>query len=148
MLNERVTPRLLALHELYLKCSIDAMTRSTYRKIRGLDSFDRVTANLRAFAQRAEGKPHIRMVLVYVVMRENMGEVLPFIDFAKAFRPFRIDFQPVCHVSDWHVTNNTGWVFDGREQSVEFFRDEYNDLMRQAAAKCDREGLSHAINLV
>jgi molybdenum cofactor biosynthesis enzyme MoaA len=148
ILNERLASRLLALHELNLKCSIDAMTRAKYFKIRGMDSFDRVTGNMRRFAQLAADKPHIRMILVYTVMRENLAEVLPFIDLAKEFRPFRVDIHPVRHVSGWHVTNDTGWVFDGKEQSCEFFTDEYNEVMRQAAAKCDREGLRHDIHLV
>jgi hypothetical protein len=74
-------------------------------------------------------------------MRENLNEVLPFIDFVKSFSPYRIEFHPVRHVVDWHVTNNTGWIFDGAEQSCEFFRDEYNSAMEQAAAKCEEEGI-------
>ena len=147
MLNERISPRLLALNELNLKCSIDAVNRETYFKIRGRDVFDRVTSNLQRFAAGAHDKPHIRMILVYVVMRENLNEVLPFIDFAKTLVPHRVEFHPVRHVSTWHVTNDTGWVFDGREQSCEFFRDEYNDVMRQAAAKCEREGLTYEVHL-
>src|SRR5438132_9384122 len=39
ILNDRVVPKLLALHELNLRCSIDAATRETYHKIRGMDAF-------------------------------------------------------------------------------------------------------------
>lgn len=148
MLDQKISPRLLALHELYLKCSIDAVTRSTYFKIRGTDWFERVTCNLKRFSSLAQDEPHIRMELIYVVMRENLNEVLPFIDFAKTLFPYRVQFQPVKHVIDWHVTNNTGWVFDGKEQSCESFRDEYNEVMRQAAAKCKREGIRYEVQLV
>lgn len=148
MLTPKVTPRLLALHELELKCSIDAATRSTYHRIRGRDVFDRVVTNVTNFSAVAHDQPHIRRILVYVVMRENLNEVLPFVDFAKALDVYRVDFQPVKHVSRWKVTNGTGWLFDGREQSCEFFRDEYNSVMREAAAKCDRLGLRHDVQLV
>src|SRR5262245_26092297 len=147
-LDETMARRLLSLHELYLKCSIDAVTRTTYRKIRGTDVFERVTAFLRRFAELAQDQPHIRLILVYVVMRENLPEVLPFIDFAKTLHPHRIEFHPVRHVRDWHVTNNTGWIFDGKEQSCESFSEEYKAVMRQAAAKCKQGGLTYEVILL
>lgn len=142
MLNDRVTDRLLALHELYIRCSIDAMTRTTYHRIRGVDAFDRVTSNLLRFSREARGWSHIRMIPVYVVMRENLGEVVPFLDFARTLAPYRVEFHPVRHVARWNVTNGTGWVFDGQSQSCEFFRDEYNAVMREAAARASGEGIS------
>lgn len=148
MLTGKVVPKLLSVHELFLKCSIDAVTPSTYFKIRGTDWFERVTSNLMIFSDLARNKPHIRIELNYVVMRENLREVLPFIDFAKTLRPFCVQFQPVRHVTDWRVTNNTGWLFDGKEQSCESFREEYNGVMRQAAEKCSREGLKYEVQLV
>jgi molybdenum cofactor biosynthesis enzyme MoaA len=148
MLNERFTPRLLALHELNLKWSIDAVNEHTYRKIRGRDHFGRATSNARRFAELVRDKPNIRLIPVYVVMRENVDEVLPFVDFIKTFRPARIEFHPVRNVRDWVVENGTGWTFDGADQTCESFADEYNDVMRQAAAKCEQEGLDHEFHLV
>lgn len=145
MLNERVTPRLLSLHALNLKCSIDAATRGTYRKIRGRDHFDRVVANMRRFSELARGKSNIQMITNYVVMRENLHEVVPFVDFAKSLALHRAEFHPVRHVENWQVSNGTGWHFDGQTQSCQFFRDEYNDVMKQAADKCNREGLTHEV---
>jgi hypothetical protein len=54
-----------------------------------------------------------------------------------------VEFHPVRHVTQWVVDNKTGWRFDGKEQSCEFFADEYNSMMKQAAAKCEKEGLSY-----
>jgi len=148
-LTGHVAQRLLGLHELWLKCSIDAATRETYRRIRGTDVFDKVTAHIEAFCRLADSRPHIRPILVYVVMRENLDEVLPFVDLAaERLRPFRIHFNPVRHVSGWQVSNGTGWQFDGLEQSCEYFADEYNAVMREAAAKCERLGLRHDVTLV
>ncbi len=148
MLNEKLSQKLSSLHGLNLKCSIDAVTPSTYFKIRGTDMFERVNTNLVRFSSLAKNKPNIKQILVYVVMRENLSEVLPFIDFAKTLFPYRIEFHPVRHVINWHVTNNTGWMFDGREQSCEFFREKYNGVMRQAALKCEMEGISHEVLFV
>jgi molybdenum cofactor biosynthesis enzyme MoaA len=146
MLNERVIPGLLALHELDLKCSIDAATRATYHRIHGRDHFDRVTANMAHFADVKRARPQVRMIPHYVVMRENLHEVVPFIDFAKTLAPHRIEFDPVRHVDGWHVENGTGWTFDGRDQSCQSFRDEYNDVMSRAARTCEREGLRHEVH--
>jgi sulfatase maturation enzyme AslB (radical SAM superfamily) len=148
MLNGAIAEKLLSLHELYLKCSIDGVTRSTYHRIRGTDWLDRVATNLRTFSDLVADKPHLRMELIYVVMRENLHEVLPFIDFAKPLHPYSVQFRPVRHVMDWHTTNGTGWVFDGREQSCESFRDEYNGVMRLAAEKCAREGINYEVQIV
>ena len=141
MLTARLTSRLLALHRLHLKVSIDAATRDTYRKIRGVDAHGLVTANLERFSAAAGGRGNVHLILVYVVMRENLAEVVPFIDFARTLHLDRVEFHPVRHVNTWRVSNDTGWVFDGRAQSCESFRDEYNQVMTEAAARCEREGL-------
>jgi len=145
LLNEEISLRLLALHELNLKCSIDAASGSTYYRIRGTDMFQRVTDNLRRFSDRARTRPNIHIIPVYVVMRENLGEVLPFIDFAQVLHPHRVEFHPVRHVTKWYVTNNTGWKFDGREQSCEFFRDDYNSTMKQAALVCESKQMTYEV---
>lgn len=148
LLDDRISPRLLALHELNLKCSIDAMTSTTYLRIRGRNQFDRVTGHLRRFADLAQGKPQIRMIPVYVVMRENLHEVVPFIEFAKTIRPYRIEFHPVRHITDWVVDNGTGWTFNGREQTCEAFMEIYNDVMEEAASVCEREGIDCEVHLL
>jgi MoaA/NifB/PqqE/SkfB family radical SAM enzyme len=84
VLKDELRAKLLRLHELNLKWSIDAATPATYFKIRGTDVFQRVVANMVQFASASKDQPNIRKILVYVVMRENLGEVLPFIDLRLA----------------------------------------------------------------
>ena len=145
MLSGKILEKLLLLHELNLKCSIDAAQASTYYRIRGVDDFERVTENMKNFAERARNLPHIRMLPIYVVMKENLNEVLPFIDFAEPLSPYRVEFHPVRHVINWHVTNGTGWNFDGKEQSCEFFAEEYNSVMQKAAERCEQANLSYEV---
>lgn len=142
MLDEKISQKLLSLYELNLRYSIDAATSTTYYRIRGTNWFDRVKANLERFSSLAQDKPNIKQIFNYVVMRENLNEVLRFIDFAKPLSPDRIQFNPVRHVTNWIVTNKTGWEFNGKEQSCESFREDYNSMMKQAATKCEKEGLS------
>jgi len=131
-LDGAISKRLLNLHELHLKCSIDAATREMYWRIRGTDAFDGVVENIRRFAEVARQRSHVKLILVYVVMRENLSEVLPFIELFKDTDLERIEFHPVRHVSDWVVENRTGWTFHGAQQSCEAFPGEYNEIMNRA----------------
>jgi molybdenum cofactor biosynthesis enzyme MoaA len=144
-LTEKLTRVLLTLHRLELKCSFDAATRNTYKQIRGLDIFDRVMINIERFSKAANCRPEIKLIFHYVVMRQNLEEVLPFVALMSRFRPYRLEFLPVRHVSNWQVSNETGWVFRGRDQCCEYFKDEYNDVMRQAAAACEANGLGYEV---
>lgn len=141
MLGGKIDDRLLSLHELHLKCSIDAVTRETYRRIRGRDHFLRVTDRLSRFADRARARPSIRLIPVFVVMRENLHEVVPFLDFAATLSPERVEFHPVRHVGSWLVENGTGWTFDGSQQVCEAFPDEFNETMRAASARAAELGI-------
>jgi MoaA/NifB/PqqE/SkfB family radical SAM enzyme len=143
MLTETLIRQLLTLRQLNLRCSIDAATAETYRRIRGTDSFERATNNMRIFSEMAQDYPDHRQILIYVVMRENLREVLPFVDLAHAISADELQFHPVRHVSDWQVENGTGWHFNGKEQSCESFREEYNRVMQHAAEKCTLLGLQH-----
>jgi MoaA/NifB/PqqE/SkfB family radical SAM enzyme len=148
MLNDRMTDRLLALHELNLKWSIDASTAATYQRIRGRNHFLRVTSHMERFAQLARDKPNIRIIPVYVVMRENLDEVVSFVEFVREFDPFRIEFHPVRHVGGWTVTNGTGWVFEGKDQICESMPDRYNDMMRQVKGVCDELGIDCEVHIL
>jgi MoaA/NifB/PqqE/SkfB family radical SAM enzyme len=141
LLDERVVPSLLRLHRLELKCSIDAVSSDMYHRIRGRKQFRRVTGHLLDFAERSRDLPNIEIIPVYVVMRENIGEVVPFLDFAELLEPSRVEFHPVRHVASWSVENGTGWHFEGREQVCESFTDEFNEVMRAAEAVADRKGI-------
>jgi MoaA/NifB/PqqE/SkfB family radical SAM enzyme len=148
MLTPATCQRLLGLHELHLKCSVDGATRATYQRVRGGDVFDRVSENLHRFAQAAAGNPRMKLILVFVVMRANLDDVLPFVELARSLAACRVEFHPVRHVTDWRVDTDAGWHFDGREQSCERFADEYDAVMRAAAARCATLGLNHEVQLL
>jgi molybdenum cofactor biosynthesis enzyme MoaA len=145
MLNGRVEAGLLGLHALNLKCSIHASTAATYYRVHGRDHFARVTENISRFADLTREMDNMHLITIYVVMRENLGEVVPFIDFARTLDPYRVEFHPVRHVKHWEVENGSGWDFVGREQVCESFPDEYNEVLRQVAERCEREGLRYEV---
>ncbi len=147
-LTDTVAKRLTSLHELDLRCSVNAASRSTYFKIHGTNHFDRVASQVKHFADLSRHKPNIHLILHFVVMRENLCDVLDFVDFAKDYHPHRVEFHPVRHVSKWEVSNDTGWQFQGSEQSCESFKDEYNDAMTRAKLKCEAAGLAYEVLLL
>lgn len=147
-LNEEIIREMMALRALNLRCSIDAATSETYLKIRGTNMFDRVTGNIRLFNAMTAEWPKLRQILNYVVMRENLHEVLPFVDLAASLSPDELQFHPVRHVRNWEVENGTGWVFRGEDQACESFRDGYNATMKRAAAECERRGIAYEVHLL
>jgi len=102
-------------------------TRSATSKFMGPTCFDRVIAQIRRFSEMARAQANVNLIMHYVVMRENLGDVLPFIDLAKQMHPYRVEFHPVAHVFEWNVDNGTNWQFRGWEQSCQSFKAEYND---------------------
>lgn len=60
-----------------LRVSLDGATAATYARIRGVDAFDRVVANLERFAEvkRAAGSARPRVSLWFTALRDNLGEI-------------------------------------------------------------------------
>lgn len=60
-----------------LRVSLDGSTPETYRRIRGVDAFAKVIANLEAFAayRRERGVEHPQVSLWFTGMRENLHEL-------------------------------------------------------------------------
>jgi MoaA/NifB/PqqE/SkfB family radical SAM enzyme len=147
-LSEKMSRRLLSLHQLDLRCSIDAATPETYLKVHGTDVFDRVIANVRAFAEMTRGQKQVQLIMHFVVMKENLGDALGFVDLAKPLNPFRVEYRPVAHVGKWNVDNGTGWKFRGWEQSCEAFKPEYNLAMSKVRDKCEAERIPYEVLLL
>jgi MoaA/NifB/PqqE/SkfB family radical SAM enzyme len=60
-----------------LRVSLDGSTRETYARVRGVDAFDKVTANLEAFAafRRRRGAERPQVSLWFTGLRENLSEL-------------------------------------------------------------------------
>jgi hypothetical protein len=103
---------------------------------------------MRLFNTMTADHPNLREILVYVVMRENLHEVVPFVDLAASLLTDEVQFHPVRHVQGWEVQNGTGWTFKGADQSCRSFRDEYNATMKVAATEFKRRGVAHEVILL
>ena len=68
------------------RVSVDAATRATYRTLRGVDRFDRVTANVKRLVtlQAARGRATPRVSLWFTASRANVEELPAFVELAAA----------------------------------------------------------------
>ena len=66
------------------RVSLDAATRQTYRRLRGVDQFDRVVANVRRLVQLERGRSRSapRVSLWFTATRANLDELLAFVRLA------------------------------------------------------------------
>jgi MoaA/NifB/PqqE/SkfB family radical SAM enzyme len=74
-----------ALHESgldELRVSLDAATPTLYRRLRGIDKFEQIIANVRAFVARHGGRSQPRVSLWFVGMQENLPELPAFVRLA------------------------------------------------------------------
>lgn len=67
-----------------LRVSMDGATREMYRRLRGIDKFDQIIANVRAFItrQRERGLEHPRVSFWFVGMQENIHQLPDFVRLA------------------------------------------------------------------
>jgi len=66
------------------RVSVDAATRATYRRVRGVDQFDRVVGNVRGLVerQRETSRTTPRVSLWFTASRVNVDELPAFVDLA------------------------------------------------------------------
>ena len=66
------------------RVSMDAATRQTYRRLRGVDQFDRVVANVRRLVEleRERSRSAPRVSLWFTASRANLHELLAFVQLA------------------------------------------------------------------
>ena len=85
LLNESIAEAMIRSRMTVLSISLDGATRETYRAIRGVEAFDRVLANVRAFQEMkrraASDLPHLFMN--FVLMRRNVGEIAPYLELCR-----------------------------------------------------------------
>jgi MoaA/NifB/PqqE/SkfB family radical SAM enzyme len=65
-----------------LRVSLDAATPALYHRLRGIDKFEQIIDNLRAFIVRHGGRERPRVSLWFVGMRENLHELADFVRLA------------------------------------------------------------------
>ena len=65
-----------------LRVSVDAATRQSYRRIRGVDALDRVVRHVGAFIAERGPLPPPEVTVSFVAMRENLSELVDVVRLA------------------------------------------------------------------
>src|SRR5881296_627486 len=117
------------------RVSLDAATRETYRRLRGVDQFDRVVANVRRLVElereRGRSVPHVS--LWFTASRANLDELPAFVQLAASLGVDEVYVQRL-------VFNGLGLATAENALHGRLHRQE-QELLDAA------EGLAHALGL-
>jgi MoaA/NifB/PqqE/SkfB family radical SAM enzyme len=127
-----------------LSISMDAATPETYRKIRGSD-LQRVRDNVRALCRRRRERGNTRLEVTnnFILMRENMHEVVAFAEQAASLGADTVVYSqltPMPGADTWTV-QRPEWRFDYTAQMVPADDPEARDLLLAARERCIELGL-------
>ena len=119
LLTDRNIDRLCAAPLDGISVSIDAATETTYERIRG-GSFTKVTEGVRRLVGRVDERR--KVMITFVVMRENLAEMVAFVELAKDLGVPKVWFGPLTDTAisaeQWTVTRPDGWQFRYKEQQM------------------------------
>lgn len=78
----------------FIRYSVDAGSRETYKKIHGVDGWERVNENIARHAELRKHGEKIEMGLAFLITPWNCLEVEPFVEWAQKYEPDFIHFRP------------------------------------------------------
>jgi MoaA/NifB/PqqE/SkfB family radical SAM enzyme len=118
------------------RVSMDAATRETYHRIRGVDRFERVVTNVRALRalQRELGRDRPRVSLWLTLMRANLAELPAFVRLAADLDVSEVHVQRL-------VFNGLGLAVEG-ESLHRALREEEQRLLDEAEALARPAGVT------
>jgi len=112
-----------------IQFSLDAATRKTYKKIRGVDCFDKVISNIQRFMKLKDDK--VAASLGLVVMQENLNELDDFIGLAGQLNINRIHFGDL----------SGSWLSDNRDELIIDKKEKLNDKIQTAQNFAEKLGI-------
>lgn len=92
----------------FVRYSVDAATRETYKKIHGVDGWERVNKNIRNHADLREAGALIEMGLAFLITPWNYHEVCDFVAWGQQFKPDFIHLRPAFLDSDYLAAQYPG----------------------------------------
>ena len=105
MIYDKSIAEILAGNRGYLVVSVDAGTRETFYKVKGVDAFDRVCDTLRRYSDKSEKAIYLKYIFLPGV-NDNKAEVDSFFALAtdvKAARVIISSDKPNPHLVNSHV---------------------------------------------
>lgn len=120
LMNEARRRRFLEYPNSSITWSIDASTPEVFKKIRRWDAYDKIVANMKAYA--AERKQGQAMMIHNNINLVNIGDVEGMVRLASEVGVDRVDFNPTENVPDICVNAD----------NVHLFRDAQIKIMKEA----------------
>lgn len=85
----------------FIRYSVDAGTKDTYKKIHGVDGWDRVNANIARHRDLRKAGHKIEMGLAFLITPWNSHEVETFVEWAQQYEPDFIHLRPAYLDADY-----------------------------------------------
>jgi len=118
------------------RLSMDGATRQTYARVRGVDAFDKIWRNIRAFIamqkEQNAGKPAVS--LWFTAMRENLHELADLIDLACAHGIREIHLQRLVYFEQG--------LADSKQALFRRSTREELELVRRCEQMCQERGIN------
>lgn len=107
----------------FIRYSVDAATPETYKKIHGVDGWDRVNANMANHAWLRKRGKKIEMGIAFLITPWNWTEVEAFVAWANGFNPDFIHLRPAYLDSDYLDAQYPGGGADLKDRIIPALRD-------------------------
>ena len=149
LMNKKIARKLIEKKLKLIDFSLDAATRETYQKIRR-SNFELAIKNIKYLLYL---KNELRIIYPIVevnmtLMKENLKESLQFLDLAKELGAEIVHYGLLnsCIPFPYKVKNED-FIFDYKEQMIDYKSTEFIELMDKVKAKAKRMGLQFLLEL-
>jgi MoaA/NifB/PqqE/SkfB family radical SAM enzyme len=143
LLTEANVDRLMKAPIAYVQVSVDAASEHTHRRIRGNDLNRTLSGIKRLINARSEIGQTFEVGMSFVMMRENVGELVDFVQLAKEIGADVVYFEhlvSVPHPENWDVRRGN-WRFNYSENDLRSDPRYADTLMELALDEADRLGV-------
>jgi MoaA/NifB/PqqE/SkfB family radical SAM enzyme len=127
LLDNDISGVLVDIPNTQVRISLDGACRATYKKIRGVDCFDKVMKNTKQLLEiKSSRNSDLKVIINYVVMRNNINEIIPLMELFKGYDIFRFDFNRLRLSIIKYVLRQNFFNFRLLYQRCEAFTEKYN----------------------
>lgn len=76
-----------------VRISFHAGTKEVYKKINGVDDFEKVKANIKLLVAAAKEKKILKVSMLYVIQRDNIDDMVTFVNLAESLGVDEVEFD-------------------------------------------------------
>jgi MoaA/NifB/PqqE/SkfB family radical SAM enzyme len=94
-LNDHISDELIQCQWDDIRISFHAGSPNVYKKINGVEDYDRVVKNIKSFISKRGNGVYPKISLLFVMQKGNMNDVIPFAKLAQSLKVDGIEFDQV-----------------------------------------------------